>query len=109
MLTTQKLLLQFVSSSVCCPVVDCEWENWSVWSDCTKSCDGGTQTRTRGKIPAQHGGAECEGASEQTRDCNTDNCPGNLMSKYALYIYFTYTLSMVMVVAVCVSVCLLPL
>ena len=69
-----------------CPVVDCEWENWSVWSDCTKSCDGGTETRTRGKVPAQHGGAECEGASEQTRDCNTDECPCTYFYVY-MYIY----------------------
>ena len=72
-----KLCCNDYYSYVCvyCPVVDCEWENWSVWSDCTKSCGGGTQTRTRGQIPAQNGGAECEGKSEETRDCNTEECP----------------------------------
>jgi hypothetical protein len=29
------------------PPIDCEVTSWSVWSDCTKPCGGGTQARAR--------------------------------------------------------------
>ena len=40
--------------------VDCVEGNWSEWSDCTKDCGGGKQTRARtGDKAAQHGGKAC--------------------------------------------------
>ena len=54
--------------------MNCEWE-WSDWTDCSRSCDGGTQTRSANVTqPAAHGGT-CDLPSEQTRACNTHACP----------------------------------
>ena len=51
------------------------------WSECSAECGGGTQTRNRtctDPAPA-HGGADCEGNSTETRDCNTQACPGKIL------------------------------
>ncbi|XP_019856518.1 PREDICTED: cartilage oligomeric matrix protein-like isoform X2 [Amphimedon queenslandica] len=57
-----------------CPV-DCEWEEWSDWTECTVSCDGGMQYRSRNKTEAMHNGEECVGSSNETKSCNTQECP----------------------------------
>ena len=59
-------------------IVDGGWSEYGEWSECSAECDGGTQTRTKEcNNPApQHGGADCEGEGEETRDCNTHSCPG---------------------------------
>ena len=58
-------------------LVNCQWHAWDQWTDCTKTCGGGTRTRSRGTVPAQHGGKECEGKSTETEACNTNPCPGD--------------------------------
>jgi len=56
-----------------CPV-DCEVNEWSTWSHCSKDCGGGELTRTRsGVILNQHGGQACPSLNE-TLACNTDDC-----------------------------------
>ena len=58
--------------------VDGGWSEYGEWSECSAECDGGTQTRTKEcNNPApQHGGADCEGEGEETRECNAHSCPG---------------------------------
>ncbi|KAL8608110.1 hypothetical protein ACOMHN_016565 [Nucella lapillus] len=56
-----------------CPV-DGQWQEWSVWSPCTRSCDGGTQERQRLCQPHQHGGRPCLGDSTELNSCNTQLC-----------------------------------
>ena len=64
-----------------CPV-NCKWGQWSSWSECSKSCDGGTQNRYRSKIQiAKFGGLQCLGQTNGTRLCNQDPC----ISKSILY------------------------
>ena len=42
--------------------IDCKWGPYGNWSDCTKSCGGGFQTRLRDiEQQAQNGGGKCEG------------------------------------------------
>ena len=59
-----------------CPMpVDCQVSAWSDWSACSKTCGGGTQTRTRTVIQQpQNGGTACPALTE-TQACNTTPCP----------------------------------
>ena len=60
-----------------CPV-DGGWSMFGNWTECTAECAGGSQTRYRtcdNPVP-EYGGAECEGESEQSQECNTFPCPG---------------------------------
>jgi hypothetical protein len=54
---------------------DCIWETWTMWSNCSRTCDGGVQTRTRGFIPGTVGGQECEGSNSDSKICATELCP----------------------------------
>ena len=58
-------------------VVDCKWEDWSEWTECSKSCGIGKQLSSR-KIeqPSSHGGTECEGNTTKSKDCHEGPCPG---------------------------------
>ena len=47
---------------------------WTSWSDCSKSCAGGTQSRVR--VPALPGQPACNNGGEtESRPCNTQACP----------------------------------
>jgi hypothetical protein len=60
---------------VCVPAKqDCVVSDWSAWGTCSKTCGGGTQSRTRTIVtPAADGGTACPSLSE-SRDCNTQAC-----------------------------------
>jgi hypothetical protein len=59
-----------------CPV-DCLTSDWSAWSDCTKSCNTGSQTRSRSiSRNVAYGGVACP-ELEATQDCSTQKCPEN--------------------------------
>ncbi len=55
--------------------------DWSSWSACSKTCGGGTQTRTRTYTPAQYGGSDISlderNRISETQSCNTNPCPVN--------------------------------
>ena len=51
--------------------VNCEWNIWTEWSNCSSSCGGGTQVKTRQiLIPAANGGTNCTGTNEIIQNCN---------------------------------------
>ncbi|XP_059502171.1 adhesion G protein-coupled receptor B1 isoform X7 [Stegostoma tigrinum] len=50
------------------------WNAWSSWGDCTKSCGGGLQTRSRTCHSQLEEGFVCEGISEEGRLCNKQPC-----------------------------------
>lgn len=55
---------------------NCRWAPWTVWSNCTETCGGGTQNRTRTiALEAANGGQQCTGETANYRDCNTQKCP----------------------------------
>ncbi|XP_001631794.2 uncharacterized protein LOC5511370 [Nematostella vectensis] len=53
------------------------WSAYSSWSSCTKSCGGGTQTRTRTctNPKPSNGGRDCRGDPKKTRKCGIAPCP----------------------------------
>ena len=54
------------------------WGKWSGFGVCSKTCGGGTKSRSRkcnNPSPA-HGGRKCSGSSTQSAQCNTQHCPG---------------------------------
>jgi hypothetical protein len=57
--------------------VDCQFLEWSTWSECSESCGGGTKTALRNATKPEHGGAECSEANmTKEAECNTVGCPG---------------------------------
>jgi hypothetical protein len=63
-------------ATVTCAPVDCQG-NWSDWTECTKSCGGGTKTRTWTTLPGgqpKFGGQACPSPIEESEQCNTLRC-----------------------------------
>jgi len=56
---------------------DCQFQLWSNWTSCSLTCGGnGTQTRSRGKIPAVGNGKDCVGPVTDTQICTSPPCAG---------------------------------
>ena len=63
--------------------VDGGWGLWSEWGECSAECGGGVQSRERSctdPAPA-HRGVECGGEGQESRECNSEQCPD-----YTMYI-----------------------
>eukprot|EP00397_Hematodinium_sp_SG-2012_P006578 GEMP01006612.1.p1 GENE.GEMP01006612.1~~GEMP01006612.1.p1 ORF type:complete len:1075 (+),score=211.21 GEMP01006612.1:97-3225(+) len=55
--------------------INCEWEPWSEWSDCSKECGGGHRERKRERGPhSQFGGVVCVGAARDVEACGRALC-----------------------------------
>lgn len=60
-------------NQVKCPV-DCVVSMWSIWSSCSKECEGGVRQRTRSVLTqAKYGGEVCD-ATVDSESCNTGSC-----------------------------------
>jgi hypothetical protein len=57
--------------------IDGTWSSYTAYSTCSKSCDTGTQSRTRTCDGKTFGGKACVGSTTETRNCNTHGCPVN--------------------------------
>ncbi|CAD7965880.1 unnamed protein product [Amoebophrya sp. A25] len=54
---------------------DCVLSRWSTWSECTATCGGGQQFRSRKiDIPSALGGEPCLGHLRETRECGMSLC-----------------------------------
>ncbi|XP_016385862.1 adhesion G protein-coupled receptor B2 isoform X2 [Sinocyclocheilus rhinocerous] len=56
--------------------VEGQWLDWAAWSQCSVSCDSGTQQRQRRCSVSVHGWAECKGPHAETRECTNPSCGG---------------------------------
>jgi len=55
--------------------MDCLWDAWDIWEECSRSCGGGSQRRERSmKVQAQDGGKQCTGLRFEVKDCNKNAC-----------------------------------
>lgn len=60
-----------------CPV-DCTFELWDEWGDCSTSCGVGSRFRTRVKKEELYGGAPCQDVMWEASECSnpdSSNCP----------------------------------
>jgi len=76
----------FSCSNLILLLVDGVWSDWSDWSECSLTCDGGVQTRSRNCTPPQYNGKQCEGESKENQTCNHKRCPG--MTQCCVYRLF---------------------
>ena len=67
-----KKMVMFLSS------VAGQWGGWMPWSSCSKTCGGGTQTKSRlcNSPPPADGGNYCQGAASESRSCSNNRCGG---------------------------------
>jgi len=55
-------------------ITDCEWNDWSPWSDCSVECGGGTRSRLRAPLDDEYNGRDCDGAARLEERCNVQEC-----------------------------------
>ncbi|BFY97330.1 hypothetical protein BsWGS_00370 [Bradybaena similaris] len=56
----------------CEPIKDCcEFGPWTDWSNCSKTCGTGFQSRTRERYGVSK---DCDNSTIETQECNTDEC-----------------------------------
>ena len=75
-------------------IVNGGFTDFNKWSTCSKTCGGGTQTRSRTctDLKPAYGGKGCSGLSQQIQPCNVHDCPGSnclLLLLLLLLIYLT--------------------
>eukprot|EP00929_Paragymnodinium_shiwhaense_P049346 TRINITY_DN24896_c0_g1_i1.p1 TRINITY_DN24896_c0_g1~~TRINITY_DN24896_c0_g1_i1.p1 ORF type:complete len:2226 (+),score=381.55 TRINITY_DN24896_c0_g1_i1:132-6809(+) len=58
-----------------CPV-DCVWNFWTEWSDCSASCGAGRRHRQRSiNVENRNNGRHCIGLGKQDEACSISSCP----------------------------------
>lgn len=79
-----------------CLKVDGGYDEWGNYSECSATCGVGNQVRMRtctNPVP-QHGGKPCMGSHSESRECNTQPCPGTTVILYwcsTLQIFFKWS------------------
>ena len=58
-----------------CKPTDCKLSQWSAWAACSRTCKGGTTTRTRKIVSDASCGRSCTSHPlNETRSCNIQQC-----------------------------------
>ena len=83
--------------------MDCQLSTWSSWIDCSTTCGGGTQHRSRvvEKV-AQNGGVICSGSLVETQACNTQTCvpPQGKVTEFFFYLSVPTFLTMLNIIII---------
>ncbi|CAD7963524.1 unnamed protein product [Amoebophrya sp. A25] len=58
--------------------VDCAFDEWGSWSDCSNACNGIKDRTRRIATYSSHGGEQCEGSTKEVTGCNINSsaCKG---------------------------------
>ena len=75
----------------CKKKLDCQWSEWTSYSNCSVPCGTGKQTRSREKTVEEQYGGLCSGSEEDTIICTLNPCPSKIPIYVFIFIYFTYT------------------
>ena len=62
----------------CLVPIDCEWNDWQI-GECSKTCGGGSRSKTRTKKIEESNGGVCKGDATIQEDCKTQDCPRNFL------------------------------
>lgn len=67
------------------PTIDGNWGSWGKWTDCSKACGTGKQSRFRicNKPAPTFDGKQCAGSYVEDANCNTEACPSKEKRKFA--------------------------
>ena len=59
-------------------IIDGQWGGWTEWTACSRTCDSGTQQRTRkcDSPPPEPEARDCQGADIEKSDCFVEPCSG---------------------------------
>jgi hypothetical protein len=60
--------------------IDCALSKWSIWTSCTKTCNGGVKTKTRSVVVATAFGGKACSTGKEVQKCNTFKCPINCVA-----------------------------
>ena len=61
-----------LSCIIFCISTTTDWGNYGGYGGCSRTCGGGTKTRTRPCLPP---GSVCVGPSSEVVECNKQACP----------------------------------
>lgn len=62
------------------------WNPWTLWTDCSTSCENGTRTRNRTCDGPYYGGDDCTGAGHEIEACFLRWCPGMNLSELPIFV-----------------------
>ena len=55
------------------------FEEWTDWTECSRTCGGGRRARTRKcHITEEENYVDCTGSLTDIEDCQTNPCPGDM-------------------------------